>query len=93
MGSIVANGPKPPLVADSDAAIVRGLIAILLKTFSDAQPREIMEASTDFLNEMGLGEHLSPTRSNGLAAMIKQIKYYALAFNTLLEQKKSAMNQ
>ncbi|MCA9434404.1 MAG: SufE family protein [Candidatus Omnitrophica bacterium] len=80
-------------VADSDAAIVRGLIAILLKTFSDAQPREIMDASTDFLNEMGLGEHLSPTRSNGLAAMIKQIKYYALAFNTLLEQKKSAMNQ
>ncbi len=76
--------------ADSDAAIVRGLIAILLKSFSDAPPKEIMDASTEFLKEMGLGEHLSPTRSNGLAAMIKQIKYYALAFNTLVEQKKTA---
>ena len=76
--------------ADSDAAIVRGLIAILLKTFSDAPPQEILEASTDFLKEMGLGEHLSPTRSNGLAAMVKQIKYYALAFGTLLQRKSAA---
>lgn len=74
--------------ADSDAAIVRGLIAILLKTYSDAPPREILEASTQYLNEMGLGDHLSPTRSNGLAAMIKQIKYYALAYQSLLEQSK-----
>lgn len=84
------EGNRVVFDADSDAAIVRGLIAILLKTFSDAPPKEILHASTDFLREMGLGEHLSPTRSNGLAAMIKQIKYYALAFNTLLDQKKSA---
>lgn len=83
------EGDRVVFVADSDAAIVRGLIAILLKVFSDAPPREILEASTDFLKEMGLGDHLSPTRSNGLAAMVKQIKYYAMAFNTLLESRRA----
>lgn len=83
------EGDRVVFVADSDAAIVRGLIAILLKVFSDAPPREILEASTDFLKEMGLGGHLSPTRSNGLAAMVKQIKYYAMAFNTLLESRRA----
>jgi len=84
------DGDHVKFVADSDAAIVRGLIAILLKTYSDSPPKEILEASTDFLNAMGLGEHLSPTRSNGLNAMVKQIKYYAMAFNTLVEQKRAA---
>lgn len=83
------EGDRVVFVADSDAAIVRGLIAILLKVFSDAPPREILEASTDFLKEMGLGDHLSPTRSNGLAAMVKQIKYYAMAFNTLLDRRQT----
>ena len=74
-------------IADSDAAIVRGLIAMILRVYSGRPPGEVVEASADFVSQIGLGEHLSPTRSNGIAAMLKQIKYYALAFNTLLERQ------
>jgi cysteine desulfuration protein SufE len=74
-------------IADSDAAIVRGLIAMVLRVYSGRPPAEVAGADADFVNEIGLGQHLSPTRSNGLAAMLKQIKYYALAFNTLLAQR------
>ena len=66
--------------ADSDAILTKGIIAILIRTFSNQSPQAILEANTDFIDEIGLKEHLSPTRANGLVSMIKQIKMYALAF-------------
>lgn len=66
--------------ADSDAIITKGIIAILVRTFSNHSPQEILEADTQFIDEIGLKDHLSPTRANGLVSMIKQIKMYALAF-------------
>ncbi|MBS9768659.1 MAG: SufE family protein [Flavobacteriaceae bacterium] len=68
--------------AYSDAVIVKGIVALLLKVFSEQTPKDILSADTDFISEIGLDEHLSPTRSNGLSAMVKQIKFYALAFST-----------
>jgi len=70
--------------ADSDAIITKGIIAILIRTFSNQHPKDILEADTDFIDAIGLKEHLSPTRANGLVAMIKQIKLYAIAFQTQL---------
>lgn len=67
--------------ADSDAILTKGIIAILIRAFSNQTPEAILEANTDFIDEIGLKEHLSPTRANGLVSMIKQIKMYALAFN------------
>lgn len=64
--------------ADSDSAMTRGLIALLVIVFSDRPAAEIKEASLEFLERLGLKEHLSPTRSNGLSAMVKQMKLYAL---------------
>jgi len=69
--------------ADSDAAIVKGLIAILLEVYSGHTPEEILSNPPDFLSKIGIDKHLSPTRKNGLAAMMKQIQMYALAFKTL----------
>ena len=66
--------------ADSDAILTKGIIAILIRVFSNQMPSSILEANTDFIDEIGLKEHLSPTRANGLVSMIKQIKMYALAF-------------
>ena len=66
--------------ADSDAILTKGIIGILIRTFSNQSPKAILEANTDFIDEIGLKEHLSPTRANGLVSMIKQIKMYALAF-------------
>jgi cysteine desulfuration protein SufE len=68
--------------ADSDAILTKGIIAILIRTFSNQKATDILEANTDFIDQIGLKEHLSPTRANGLVSMIKQIKMYALAFNT-----------
>lgn len=70
--------------ADSDAIITKGIIAILIRVFSNQHPKDILEADTDFIDAIGLKEHLSPTRANGLVAMIKQIKLYAIAFQTQL---------
>ncbi|MXN91430.1 SufE family protein [Flavobacterium sp. Sd200] len=67
--------------ADSDAILTKGLIAIMIRVFSNQKPEAILEANTDFVDEIGLKEHLSPTRANGLVSMIKQIKMYALAFS------------
>lgn len=67
--------------ADSDAILTKGIIAILIRVFSNQSPQAILEANTDFIDEIGLKEHLSPTRANGLVSMIKKIKMYALAFN------------
>lgn len=66
--------------AESDALIVKGIVALLIKVLSGHTPDEILEADLYFIEEIGLKEHLSPTRSNGLVAMIKQMRVYALAF-------------
>jgi cysteine desulfuration protein SufE len=71
--------------ADSDAIITKGIIAILVRVFSGHTPQEILAADTGFIDEIGLREHLSPTRANGLVSMIKQIKMYALAYKSKLE--------
>jgi cysteine desulfuration protein SufE len=67
--------------ADSDAILTKGIIAILIRVFSNQKPADILEANTDFIDDIGLKEHLSPTRANGLVSMIKQIKMYALAYS------------
>ncbi|MBQ6049739.1 MAG: SufE family protein [Bacteroidaceae bacterium] len=66
--------------AESDALIVKGIIALLVRVLSDHTPQEILDADLYFIERIGLREHLSPTRSNGLLAMLKQMKMYALAF-------------
>lgn len=66
--------------AESDALIVKGLLALVLKVFSGRTPDEIIETDLRFMKEIGLTEHLSPTRSNGLLSVIKQIRFYAIAF-------------
>ena len=68
--------------AESDALIVKGIVALLIRVLSDHTPHEILDADLYFIDEIGLKEHLSPTRSNGLVAMVKQIRMYALAFST-----------
>ncbi|MDR1652609.1 MAG: SufE family protein [Prevotellaceae bacterium] len=73
-GKIVFNG-------DSDAVLVKGIIALLIKVLSHNTPQEILSANLYFIEKIGLREHLSPTRSNGLLAMVKQLKMYALAFS------------
>lgn len=66
--------------AESDALIVKGIVALLVRVLSDHTPQEILDADLYFIERIGLREHLSPTRSNGLLAMLKQMKMYALAF-------------
>ncbi|MGK9476847.1 SufE family protein [Melioribacter sp. OK-6-Me] len=73
--------------ADSDAAIVKGLIALLLAVYSGHTPDEILSNPPEFLKQIGIDKHLSPTRKNGLAAMMKQIQMYAVAFKTLIAKK------
>ena len=68
--------------AESDALIVKGLIALLLRVLSGHSPQEILDADLYFIDSIGLKDHLSPTRSNGLLAMVKQMRVYALAFKT-----------
>ena len=72
--------------ADSDAIITKGIIAILLRVFSNQTPIAILESNTNFIDEIGLKEHLSPTRANGLVSMIKQLKIYALAFQAQINK-------
>ncbi|QSB27185.1 SufE family protein [Flavobacterium circumlabens] len=72
---------KIVFTADSDAILTKGIIAILIRTFSNQKAKDILDADTDFIDEIGLKEHLSATRANGLVSMIKNIKMYALAFN------------
>jgi len=75
---------KIDFTADSDAIITKGIIAILIRVFSNQHPKDILEANTDFIDQIGLKEHLSPTRANGLVSMIKQLKLYAIAYQTQL---------
>jgi len=72
--------------ADSDAILTKGIIALLLSVFSNHTTREILDAETSFIDKIGLKEHLSPTRANGLVSMIKQLKLYALAYQSKLTQ-------
>jgi len=71
-------------MADSDAIIVKGIVALLIRVLNGRTPDEILEAPLAFVDAIGLKEHLSPTRSNGLVAMIKQMRMYALAYKTKL---------
>lgn len=71
---------KIMLSAESDAVIVKGIIALLIRVLSNYTPDEILNADLYFIDKIGLREHLSPTRSNGLVSMIKQIRFYAMAF-------------
>ncbi len=68
--------------AESDALIVKGIVALLIRVLNDATPQEILDADLYFIDQIGLKEHLSPTRSNGLLAMVRQIRTYALAFRS-----------
>ncbi len=68
--------------ADSDAIITKGIVGLVISVFSGHTPKEIIDADLFFIDKIGLQEHLSPTRSNGLLAMLKQIKMYAIAFST-----------
>ena len=72
---------KIAFTADSDAILTKGIIAILIRTFSNQKPQDILDANLDFIDQIGLKEHLSATRANGLVSMIKNIKMYALAFS------------
>jgi cysteine desulfuration protein SufE len=78
------QGDKVEFTADSDAIITKGIIAILIRVFSNQHPQDIIAANTDFIDKIGLKEHLSPTRANGLVSMIKQLKMYAIAYQTQL---------
>jgi cysteine desulfuration protein SufE len=71
---------------ESDAVIVKGLIALLLRVTSGRTPREIIDNDLHFIDDLGLKQHLSPTRSNGLLAMVKQIRLYAVAYNKVMER-------
>ncbi len=73
---------KIAFTADSDAIITKGIIAILIRAWSGQKPADIIAANTHFIDEIGLKEHLSPTRANGLVSMIKQLKMYAIAYQT-----------
>ena len=75
------NEGKIKFLADSEAIITRGIIAILLTIFNNRTPKEIIRSDTNFIEKIGLKEHLSPNRANGLYSMIKQIKFYAIAFS------------
>ena len=74
---------KIRFTAESDALIVKGIVALLIRVLSDHTPQEILDADLYFIEQIGLKEHLSPTRSNGLLAMVKQMRMYALAFKSM----------
>ena len=78
------NG-KIIFTADSDAVITKGIIALLIKVLSNREPKEVMNANLFFIEKVGLKENLSPTRANGLVSMIKNIKTYGTAFNSMLK--------
>ena len=76
---------KVMLTADSDAIITKGIVALLIRVFSGQSPEAIVNADLAFVDEIGLKEHLSPTRANGLVSMIKQIKLYAVVYQSQLK--------
>ncbi|MCB0760128.1 MAG: SufE family protein [Flavobacteriales bacterium] len=72
---------KIHFTADSDAIITKGMVALMIRVLDGLTPLEVVDADMSFIKEIGLTEHLSPTRSNGLASMVKQMKFYGLAFS------------
>ena len=80
------EGDKIKFSADSDAIITKGIIALLIRVMADQKPEDIMNTDLYFIDRIGLKENLSPTRSNGLLAMIKQMKLYALAYHAIQNQ-------
>ena len=79
-------GGKIFYTADSDAIITKGLAALMIRVFTGHTPAEIIAADLDFIDQIGLKEHLSPTRSNGLVAMVRQIRYYAMAYQAKMSE-------
>jgi cysteine desulfuration protein SufE len=77
----LSAGPVIHFTADSDAMITKGIVALLVRVYNDRTPQEILGASTEFIDKIGLREHLSPNRANGLSAMMDQMKRYAVAFS------------
>ncbi|QLY23798.1 SufE family protein [Bdellovibrio sp. KM01] len=84
----VTDDGKMLLVGDSDALIVKGLVALLLKVYSGSTPNEVLMTPPEFLRALGFEGNLSPSRANGLHSMLKQIKLYATAFDYMLKMKK-----
>lgn len=80
LDAIYTDG-KVAFTADSDALIVKGLVSLVLKVFSNQTPQDIINANLDFIEKTGLSQHLAQTRSNGLLSMVKQIKFYAMAYS------------
>lgn len=80
------KGDKVIFSADSDAAITKGLVALLVQFYSGETPEVILNTEPAFIKKIGMQEHLSPTRSNGLASMVKQMKIYAMAYKSKLDQ-------
>lgn len=80
------EGDKMIIEGESDAMIVKGLVALLLRVYSGRHPKEILSSPPVFLQKIGIDSHLSPTRKNGLGAMLKQIQMFAIAFNTVLSK-------
>lgn len=76
--------------ADSDAAITKGLVALMVRFYSGRDPDTIMSTNPEFIRKIGMQEHLSPTRSNGLASMIKQMKIFAMAYKTKMQKQAQA---
>ena len=79
------NDGKIIFVADSDASIVKGIASVLVRVYSNSTPEEVLATKPDFLDEIGLRQHLSMSRANGLSSMVKQISLYALAFQTKIK--------
>ena len=75
--------------ADSDAAITKGLVALMVRFYSDKTPETIINTDPTFIKKIGMEQHLSPTRSNGLASMVKQMKIYAMAYKTKMQKKQA----
>ena len=81
---------KLEFVADSEALIVKGLLSLLIRTYSGSSCEDILSSSIQFISDLGLDHHLSPSRSNGIYSIIKKIKYYAMAYSVILDSKKSS---
>jgi len=81
------KGNQLIFTADSDAVIVKGIVYLLIRVLSNHSPQDILNTELNFIERIGLTQHLSPTRSNGLLAMVKQMKFYALAYKSKLESE------
>ena len=79
--TMLSASPVIHFTADSDAMITKGIVALLVRVYNDRTPQEILGASTEFIDRIGLREHLSPNRANGLSAMLDQMKRYSVAFS------------